>query len=359
MLDLYRNSLSSFLVSLDEIMEPLALPDKWIGLSVLQKAIRRGDTAKAAGAALALLPLDRSGLWRRLLTIAFEDVGIGDENAVAMCAAAVEHSAWRAEMGGDARVAVTLCKLLAEGVKDRSADHLICAARSHPAWEDAREAAGNRSLTDRLRMVEDASLPIGDRITAAWFASGVEWYPERRVGAGDLDGLMDAFESAGAAPGIVAATRIGIRRVGHPVVLVPAMLSAVTNGEPHRWEARSVPQETCVNGLPLHAYDQFTRLGKAAIARFVRQNNAVRTVLERFVPDRRWEAATGLGVFFAEGSQVAKRRLWCNAINPEHLGREADFESQGVDMSAADPAINVVGENLQDLNRIRTELLRH
>ena len=33
---------------------------------------------------------------------------------------------------GEARVVTTLCRLLAEAEKDRSADNMICAARTHP-----------------------------------------------------------------------------------------------------------------------------------------------------------------------------------------------------------------------------------
>ena len=56
--------------------------NRWIASSALQKAIRRGDVALAQRAAFALHREDRSGIWRRLIAIAFEDVGPADLDVI-------------------------------------------------------------------------------------------------------------------------------------------------------------------------------------------------------------------------------------------------------------------------------------
>jgi replication-associated recombination protein RarA len=52
--------------------------NRWIASSALQKAIRRGEIAIAQRAAFALHRDDRSATWRRLIAIAFEDIGPAD-----------------------------------------------------------------------------------------------------------------------------------------------------------------------------------------------------------------------------------------------------------------------------------------
>ena len=52
--------------------------DRWLLASNLQKAIRRGLTDVAMGTANKLLIVDARYFWRRLLVIAYEDIGYGD-----------------------------------------------------------------------------------------------------------------------------------------------------------------------------------------------------------------------------------------------------------------------------------------
>jgi hypothetical protein len=65
------------------------------------------------------------------MVIAFEDIGIGNVDALTTTVAAAGDSAWRKNHGGDLKLAVYLAGLLAEAPKDRSADYL-CDAKDHP-----------------------------------------------------------------------------------------------------------------------------------------------------------------------------------------------------------------------------------
>ncbi|HJW41054.1 MAG TPA: hypothetical protein VJ476_07475, partial [Rhizomicrobium sp.] len=58
--------------------EHFAIGDPWLLASCVQKAIRRDELLLARRAAHHLLKLDPQRLWRRLLTIGLEDIGIGD-----------------------------------------------------------------------------------------------------------------------------------------------------------------------------------------------------------------------------------------------------------------------------------------
>src|SRR5580698_9288306 len=61
----------------------------WLAMSILQKSIRRGRADHALSAAATLLRDSPERLWRRLGCIAYEDVGIGSFDAVALATAAL------------------------------------------------------------------------------------------------------------------------------------------------------------------------------------------------------------------------------------------------------------------------------
>jgi hypothetical protein len=102
--------------------------------------------------------------------------------------------------------------VLANAPKDRSPDHLIGIAFCHPAFEDAREKVGAVSLARRIDRVADTSKPLPERAIAAWYGSGIECGDERRVGLGDLNGLMHAFRHLGVPADLIDATRVAAIR---------------------------------------------------------------------------------------------------------------------------------------------------
>jgi hypothetical protein len=66
-----------------------ALPcDRWVARSCLQKAIRRGNEELAVRALANLFLHDPRAIWRHLIIIALEDVGLADVGAVAEIIAA-------------------------------------------------------------------------------------------------------------------------------------------------------------------------------------------------------------------------------------------------------------------------------
>ena len=72
----FRNQLAQRIIRRDCVpdLQPLAI-SPWLGMSLMQKAIRRGREDLALRAAATLLVDAPDRLWRRLAIIAFEDVG--------------------------------------------------------------------------------------------------------------------------------------------------------------------------------------------------------------------------------------------------------------------------------------------
>src|SRR4051812_30098702 len=87
--------------------------DRWVANSLLQKAIRRGEVEIAQRAALSFLKERGSALWRRLVIIAFEDIGIGLPEAVVKTVVAGTDVRWRRQIGDDPLIACHLARVLA------------------------------------------------------------------------------------------------------------------------------------------------------------------------------------------------------------------------------------------------------
>jgi hypothetical protein len=199
--------------------------NRWIASSGLQKAIRRSEIGIACRAALTLHKQDRANAWRRLIAIAFEDVGPADIEVVLQTVAVAVAPGWRASYGED-RAVLSIISKLAAAAKDRSADYLMWIAAEHPDQRETRAICGRASVTDCLSMVMDRSQSLPDRAVAAWFCSGIDYPYQHRVGVGELSWLADAYCRLGAPPDLVAATVLAARRTRQPyVVLVPLILA--------------------------------------------------------------------------------------------------------------------------------------
>ncbi len=281
--------------------------NRWIASSALQKAIRRGEITTAIRAALALHREDRPGAWRRLIAIAFEDVGAADIDAVVETVAIATSPEWRAKHGEE-RVLASVASHLAEAPKDRSADYLMWAAAEHRCLADARDLFVRASIQERLSILLDGSAPLGRRAVAAWFASGIDYPYQRRMGAGDLLALAEAYRQLGATDQLASATVVAAKRTREPyTVLLPLTWLEVQGSERIEVRDEPVPASAMVAGVPLYALDEHTRLGKRAINTLARENAAIRACLQQFVSKRRWIAAAQHAAFYAEGSAVARR----------------------------------------------------
>jgi hypothetical protein len=94
----------------------------WVAMSAAQKA----DLALRAAATLLHGSPER--LWRRFGCIAFEDIGVGDFDTVALVTAVIAGKRFRSELGGEWIVCSFLVSRMSEATKCRAADDLLLAA---------------------------------------------------------------------------------------------------------------------------------------------------------------------------------------------------------------------------------------
>jgi replication-associated recombination protein RarA len=123
---------------------------RWIASSALQKAIRRGDIALAQHAAFALHRENGPATWRRLIAIAFEDIGPADVDVV-LETVAVATSPDGHGVSGKEPVLCSIVSRLASAPKDRSADYLMWVAAEHPDRRETRAVCGQAwTIRDRF-----------------------------------------------------------------------------------------------------------------------------------------------------------------------------------------------------------------
>lgn len=344
--------------SKSEPPQPTFPNDPWLASSALQKAIRRGDAEIASAAIAALHRLRGASVWSRMLVIAFEDIGPAAPDVLVEAVTGSTQPKWRHLAGGNACAAQLLARMMARAPKDRSADHLICCARSHPSAAQVRQRLTGSPIAARIQMALDQSLPILERAAAAWYASGVEWGQESRVGPGDIDALLLAFEGAGVPRPVLDATRIAAKRTREPITIMAPVLWQVIKSD--RW-ARvvncDVPAAPTIYGVPAYAMDVHTRSGRRAIDMFAEQCQPVRAVFEMRVLRRHRREAAHLAAFYSDAASVALRLLWSGADELERLGIENDFIGLGVQPEAVPELLAVVRAHLEHLNAIRAEVL--
>ena len=330
--------------------------DPWVISSLLQKSIRRSETDIAQRAALTFFQLKGTAIWRRLMVIAFEDIGIGSVDALTTTVAAAGDSTWRKDHGGDFGLAVYLAGLLAKAPKDRSADYL-CDAKDHPMLAEFWRAMEKASLESRLSHVRDQALGLPQRAVAALSALGIGVRGDISRGTGGLEALLATFRELDVPEELVAATGIAAARTREPITaMVPLIWLAARNSENRVCDC-AVPPLVKADEVPLYALDKHTRLGREAIWRFACENDTVRACLARFVPAGRRRSACYMAAFYVDAAPVARRLMWDQSEALEAFGIERDLIHAGVPAEGIQPLLEAMRANLEHLNELRAQIL--
>jgi hypothetical protein len=298
---------------------------------------------------------DPYSFWRRLLVIAFEDVGAGDPET--LCA--VGELSADAAAGKNPEIAQQIVCRLAAAPKDRSADYLLGAAEHHETLTPARSALVTVSVDGWLRAVENPSGPLAERAAAAWYCSGMVRPPSWSAVPGSLTKLAEAYSRLGIPDEFIAATVYAAKRTREPITLLPALvwLDVQRHGS---WQVveRGVPVSGLIRGVPLYALDKHTRVGLQAIARFARESGPVRECLEAHIPSLCRRKAVQMAAFYTDAIPIARRLDWHQSAGLEAVGMESDMGKEGVPREAIRPLLAAVRGNLDHLNDIRAQSLR-
>ena len=350
--DAKRRLASNFVPDAPSSLEPI-LADPWVVSSLLQKSIRRGDGEVAQRAAHTLFKSKGSAIWRRLMVIAFEDIGVGSSDVLVMTAAAATDPSWRKRCGGDAHVVMALARIMAEAAKDRSSDYVI-GAGDHPSLVNVAQVMAKSSIETKIATICDPQLSMPHRAVAARSIWGTADAPNRA----DLAALSGSFRLSGVPEELIVATEIAAVRTREPItVMVPLIWLAANTGQVPSIRDCPVAPSPVVGGVPLYALDMHTRLGREAIWQFALENEAMRICLGLHVPKKRWRDAAYNSAFYVDAAPVSRRLMWDQSESLEAFGIERDLSVAGVRPEGHQPLLQTVRENLDHLNRLRGEVL--
>lgn len=249
--------------------KPFDCVDAPLLASILQKAIRRGALSLARRAGRQLLTKDRQKLWRRLMTVALEDIGIGAPDIAVETIAISTLPEARRLLGGDVHALEIALRLACAATKDRSGDHLVSLAREPALCPDDLKSA---SVSARLAILATSSLSWRQRLAAAMLLFGPS--EQRAAQRRERFGVVShAFAQLGVPSALLAACDAYNARARDPLCsLVPLAWCLWTQkGACEAIFEHGLGAPCWIGELPDWAFDPIrTRLGARAIDLWLR-----------------------------------------------------------------------------------------
>jgi hypothetical protein len=280
-------------------------------------------------------------------------VGIADMTLVQDVVRIGTDKSLQSVLGSDAELIDDLCSRMASAPKDRSADYLICATTKLETALADRAELKNEPVETLIGIATDENAPLVRRGVAALLACGSagDDQPVRQPTL--VAQLLDAFPVK-SLPLDDAVLRL-IQGRAHPFCL---MLPLLWSRWWHSGAAPGVvedelPSAEFVGDVPLYTYDFHTAAGKQAIARFVRENDAVAATLRAWVPERNCVNVAEIAAFYADAAPVARRLEWSDSNSLRSIGLNADMIGTGCPAGGVAPVLKAVRANLDHLNAMR------
>ncbi|WP_181180444.1 hypothetical protein [Mesorhizobium sp. B1-1-7] len=325
----------------------------WLAMSALQKGIRRGDVDLATRAAATLLKDDPAKLWRRLIGIVFEDVGLASVETIRLVMTATSGKTIRQQFGGEWAIASLLVKQMCAARKCRAADDLFLAISHHHELEALRADLARETTAERLSRVQGRGALLGASL-AALHASGARWTGQVEGQTANPNAMFAAMRPAGIDDDLVSLAEQGWKRTREAL---PILLALVTLARPAGVlpvaDDEFPPVVIARNGLPTYCLDRFSREGGATLSRFLKRNTATSRWLRSHVPTNRRLAVLAGGLFRVEGGLVRQRVEWPCAMTLRWLA-DTGFHQ----MKLSDPAgfLDMIRADLPALNEVRYDV---
>lgn len=327
--------------------------DRWILASALQKSIRRGLKDEALDVAIALHAVDAEYAWRRLRVIAFEDVGMGNVEAVASVAAIAGRQQLRSALG-DLQVYVGRVQSLTAAVKDRTACDLLSWIGCAPESMGFRAAILN--TPERWEAIAmDCDSPMWQRASALQFLagfaerSGAGWRTVTKANPNAVKRVLEALEPH---PLVAFSVLRGKGTESLNVALLFAHLMwRQANRRPLVSREGELRSPVRIGGVIAPSFCMYTRVGLHALRLFLHRDSELREMLA-------WAGATdafkalGLLVFQVESGVLDRVADYAPTvrIDAEH----AELAQFGISDDAACAALRMLlRDHLPLLNTAR------
>lgn len=338
---------------------------KWRWSSAMQKSIRRGYVQDAIEYALAYHSLDPSSFWRRIVIVAFEDIGVGGAWEIAFTLIAASSKVWRKKVGGDEKVIQYIIKALASSAKDRTVCDYFQALFNYPAPQEQLEQLDkcSQGMLAKIMLHKHDPTPFKERYEnlrlqalSAWLLWGTDKYENKMLPykTGSRELFISTVKNM-QLPGLVKYITIrGMTACSCGMNLCyPFIWRMMTESSYVRIVERTFPSERFyINGVPEEAYDKHVLEGKSSLARFTQVCPQVKGVLNASGIDKRKPVIASIGatLFICEGALLDKRLDFEGVDEIYELTERSDYADTGLTLK--------VGRFLSSLILEHGDLLR-
>ena len=330
-----------------------AFDDKWLHASNMQKAIRRGLVDDAVASACSLERLDAEYLWRRLPTIALEDLCMGDPLLMAGLYSVCGKAKWRAGFG-ERRVLRWIVARMAQAPKDRSACDLMCWADADPAMKPHWKSM---TWVDRAALAElmaNSLAPTVVRMLASWRLAGMAKHEHSKMpgNAGDWGRWRETAVAMGLPPLLLFVAERAHKRQRDAMMAALPLIWELLASDPAAVVVRDYPtgEETRVGGYLSPSLDKHTQVGKRAMAYFAKACAPVREFLEK-VPAAK--DGLGLAIFMVESSLLTRQIRYAGRDAMERATRVGELAGRGLSESEGAELCALIEQNLDKLTKAR------
>ena len=331
--------------------------DKYRGFSAMQKAIRRGDAVLAWRAAHALLIAgEGSSMWRRLLVVALEDIGVGDPYAIALTLRAVMDKAIKLEIG-ELKLVWFLVQRLCAAPKSRD----LCDLDVWCELSDHMHAPVGQTLwmegTQLVNAASNLNEPFCNRLAALYRLSGK--FPKMTPhGNPPVDRTLRHAYSAMQVPALFR--YISLRGLAWAQSFMAMSIPLI-------WQMVCASPQVVTGEDPFHEHMDDVKIGNAYAATLDKHTWAGKAAITKFcfqAPIKEWfdahpwvdaKASMERAVFYVEGAILAPRLVYCGSAELFWQVLQDKMKLNG--FKSFDEGMEfykLVGENMSLLHQLRT-----
>lgn len=330
--------------------------DGYIAMSLMQKAIRRGDENNALSAGLFLLTSNERSFWKRLCICALEDVGIANLKLVAQVLIVDKGKRFREGVGDSNRIAQALLCALCKSPKDRCSDDLIDAIKCGSGYAEYIADAAEQPIAHLKTVIASKAEPIQHRaIAAVQLATGWDDFPSAlRKGHGWFRVLNDLPEDV-ASPCVLAVSLLGIQRTG---ALMAPLLTLLYAHKPlvSKYADDDFLNAVDIDGMPSWVLDGHVRPGLHSFRIYIQRSCRMKQFLARHATREISPSKTVAGlVFRIESGQLVNRLDWAEG---RQLKQQACANRPGLPTEAAPEAMSILRSEFDLLNECRITVMR-
>lgn len=302
----------------EEIIQSRPVPkaplscDRWIARSALQKLIRRNEPDLALRALANLYEHDRRSVWRHLVIIATEDVGVANIEILVRLIAAYRSRSWREAVGGDWPVMCELVRQMAESNHCQATCDLLLRVQNDPTLEAAKLAALEANLSQLADQCSDLSQPLINRGIAALAMGGcLAEGQQYRDPCGVFEVMAETCHIGQVAATCHAAWKISRNPM---TFLLPSVWLSWITGQECLIRDDELSAVQIIGDIPDFALDQFTRKGNEVNRAYLAADAELRQLLETAgIAKTHWVQTLGDALFLTEGGLARGRVVWPEA----------------------------------------------